>query len=319
MRKLLVLLVALVAVASFAAVSFSGRFDVTPKLTYNAGTGEFTASIGVSGKMDIEASNKDETTGFYVYIGAYPSASWWGYVWQKLYVSENFTLTLKAGNLERGWSSATGANFSWIVTPPAFTMYSDSASLGLTFDIASGDLKDSLSVFVYTPAATQIDADVFNKLDFSYLSLGLFVQNLVSKSAASELPLLGLNAAIDLAKALNIEGAILKGFGYMKLDPSAGSISGMLSDYLFGVDFGIEKLNGSIAFQKPNMLGFGFKTTILSPVTIGADIVLPNLTSVTTFNFAGYASWKTGLISHRVHVKYVDPNVELGWRLRVTF
>jgi hypothetical protein len=131
MRKLLVLLVALVTVAAFAAVNFSGRLDVIPKLTYEATpTAKMTFSVDVTGALNIEASNEDQTTGFYVYIsptvvtGTPPRFAWsyWGYVWQKLYTSDSFTVTLQAGNLSRGWDSASGANFSWIITTtPSFT------------------------------------------------------------------------------------------------------------------------------------------------------------------------------------------------------
>ncbi|MDI6862467.1 MAG: hypothetical protein QMC97_03675, partial [Pseudothermotoga sp.] len=96
MRKLLVLLVALVTVAAFAAVNFSGRLDVTPKLTYTATPTSMSFSVGVAGALYIEASNEDQTTGFYVSIapqvsGGSFSWSYWGYVWQKLYTSDSFT------------------------------------------------------------------------------------------------------------------------------------------------------------------------------------------------------------------------------------
>jgi hypothetical protein len=319
MRKLLVLLVALVTVAAFAAVNFSGRLDVTPKLTYQATpTTSMTFSVGVTGKLDIEASNEDQTTGFYVSIsptvtsGSF-SWSYWGYVWQKLYTSDSFTVTLQAGNLERGWDSASGANFSWIITPPSFTAYSDDAAVGLKFDISSGDLSDSLSVFV-TPDATLVDVDVFNSLRFGFLSTGILVRNLLDVTGG--LPPFSLSASVDLAKALAIQGATLKGFGYFTINPGSSS---PLQSYLVGADVGIEKLSASVAFDNNKQLGIAVKTTALAPVTVGADIVIPNITNITNFRLAGYASWKTGLIGHRLSLTWDGTKATVAWRMRATF
>ncbi|AJC74659.1 hypothetical protein AJ81_02555 [Pseudothermotoga hypogea DSM 11164 = NBRC 106472] len=322
MRKLLVLLVALVTVAAFAAVNFSGRLDVTPKLTYTATPTSMSFSVGVAGALYIEASNEDQTTGFYVSISPTvttstpPAFSWsyWGYVWQKLYTSDSFTVTLQAGNLERGWSSASGANFSWLITTPSFTAYSDDAAVGLKFDISSGDLSDSLSVFV-TPDATKIvNVDVFNSLSFGFLSTGILVQDLLN--ATSGLPPFSLSASVDLAKALAIQGATLKGFGYFTINPAGSPI---LQKYLVGADVGIEKLSASVAFDNNNQLGIAVKTTALAPVTVGADVVIPNITSITNFLLAGYASWKTGLIGHRLALSWDGTIATVAWRMRVTF
>ena len=321
MRKLLVLLVALVTVAAFAAVNFSGRLDVTPKLTYDTSSSNMSFSVGVGGLLNIEASNEDQTTGFYVSVSPTvtpaPAFSWsyWGYVWQKLYTSDSFTVTLQAGNLERGWYQVSGANFSWIITPPNFTEYYDDAAVGLKFDISSGDLSDSLSVFVKPDASKIINVDVFNSLSFGFLSAGILVQDLLN--ATSGLPAFSLSASVDLAKALAIQGATLKGFGYFTIDPSATST--ILQGYLVGADVGIEKLSASVAFDNNNTLGIAVKTTALAPVTVGADIVIPNIMSITNFQLAGYASWPTGLISHRLSLKWDGSQATVAWRMRATF
>jgi hypothetical protein len=343
MRKLLVLLVALVTVAAFAAVNFSGRLDVTPRLTYVATpTTSMSFSVGVAGLLNIEASNEDQTTGFYVYISptvttaatvvsipgnatttALTSASfswsYWGYVWQKLYTSDSFTVTLQAGNLERGWNSASGANFSWLITTtPSFTAYSSGAAVGLKFDISSGDLSDSLSVFV-TPEGTIVNVDVFNRLSFGFLSTGILVRNLLNPT--SGLPEFSLSASVDLAKALAIQGATLKGFGYFTINPSGGSPQDIVKKYLVGADVGIEKLSASVAFDDSKKLGIAVKTTALAPVTVGADIVIPNITDMNIANFqlAGYASWKTGLIGHRLSLTWDGSKATVAWRMRATF
>jgi len=324
MRKLLVLLVALVTVAAFAAVNFSGRLDVTPTLTYDASTTEMKFSVGVAGALNIEASNKDQTTGFSVSISPkviQDGPSWkfsWsykGYVWQKLYTSDSFTVTLQAGNLERGWDSASGANFSRLIpTTPSFTAYSDDAAVGLKFDISSGDLSDSLSVFVTPDASKIVNVDVFNSLSFGFLSTGILVRNLLN--ATSGLPPFSLSASVDLAKALAIQGATLKGFGYFTIDPGSSS---PLQKYLVGADVGIEKLSASVAFDNNNALGIAVRTTALAPVTVGADIVIPNITNIQIFRLAGYASWPTGLIGHRLSLTWDGTKAIVAWRMRVTF
>ncbi|HBT39022.1 MAG: Uncharacterized protein XD58_1779 [Thermotoga sp. 50_1627] len=337
MRKLLVLLVALVTVAAFAAVNFSGLLDVTPTLTYTATpTSKMEFSVGVAGALSISASNKDETTGFYVSISptvttaatvvntpsgtttALTSASFswscWGYVWQKLYTSDSFTVTLQAGNLSRGWSGASGANFSWLITPPSFTAYSSGAAVGLKFDISSGDLSDSLRVFVKRDASKIVNVDVFNSLSFGFLSTGILVQDLLD--ATSGLPAFSLSASVDLAKALAIQGATLKGFGYFTINPTSSPI---LQRYLVGADVGIEKLSASVAFDNNNTLGIAVKTTALAPVTVGADIVIPNIMSITKFQLAGYASWDTGLIGHRLSLTWDGSQATVAWKMGVTF
>jgi hypothetical protein len=326
MRKLLVLLVALVTVAAFAAVNFSGLLDVTPQLTYDASANKMEFSVGVGGALSISASNQDQTTGFYVSIsptviqeGSSWKFSWnyWGYVWQKLYTSDSFTVTLQAGNLSRGWFRASGANFSGLIPRPSFTAYSDGAAVGLKFDISSGDLSDSLSVFVTPDATKMVNVDVFNSLSFGFLSTGILVQNLLN--ATSGLPEFSLSASVDLAKALAIQGATLKGFGYFTIDPAATPT--ILQGYLVGADVGIEKLSASVAFDNNKQLGIAVKTTALAPVTVGADIVIPNITDPTKFRLAGYASWPTGLIGHRLSLTWdgIAKKATVAWRMRVTF
>jgi len=343
MRKLLVLLVALVTVAAFASVRFSGLLDVTPRLTYVATpTTSMTFSVGVSGALSISASNQDQTTGFSVSISptvrttttlvltppdtapgtttALTSASfawsYWGYVWQKLYTSDSFTVTLQAGNLSRGWSGASGANFSWLIAPPSFTAYSDGAAVGLKFDISAGDLSDSLSVFV-TPEGTIVNVDVFNSLRFGFFSTGILVRNLLN--VTSGLPPFSLSASVDLAKALAIQGATLKGFGYFTINPLAPQQQQILPSYLVGADVGIEMLSASVAFDNRNTLGIAVRTTALAPVTVGADIVIPNITNIQNFRLAGYASWRAGLIGHRLSLTWDGSQAIVAWRMRATF
>ena len=324
MRKLLVLLVALVTVAAFASVRFSGLLDVTPRLTYVATPStSMTFSVGVSGALSISASNKDETTGFSVSIsptvsGSPVTFSWTyrGHVWQKLYTSDSFTVTLQAGNLSRGWSGASGANFSWLIpTTPSFSDSSSGAAVGLKFDISAGDLSDSLSVFVTPDATKMINVDVFNSLSFGFLSTGIFVRNLLD--VTSGLPAFSLSASVDLAKALAIQGATLKAFGYFTIDPSATPT--ILQGYLVGADVGIEKLSASVAFDNNNRLGIAVSTTALAPVTVGADIVIPNIMSITNFQLAGYASWRAGLIGHRLSLTWDGTKAIVAWRMRATF
>jgi hypothetical protein len=245
------------------------------------------------------------------------SWSYWGYVWQKLYTSDSFTVTLQAGNLSRGWNSASGANFSGLIPRPSFTAYSDGAAVGLKFDISSGDLSDSLSVFVKPDSSKMVNVDVFNSLSFGFFSTGILVQNLLS--ATSGLPAFSLSASVDLAKALAIQGATLKGFGYFTINPSANQPQQVLQSYLVGADVGIEKLSASVAFDNNNQLGIAVRTTALAPVTVGADIVIPKITDPTKFQLAGYASWRTGLIGHRLSLTWDGSKATVAWRMRATF
>lgn len=333
MKKLLVVLLALATVAAFGAVNFSGRLDVTPSLTYDASSGALTTKIDASAYLNVDASNESEMTGFYVTFASYLEAiknstttfpiklDYDTYVWQKLYKSDSFNVTLKAGLLGRGWDSVTGSKFSWIITPPNFSFPNYTAAVAADMDVKVGDLSDNLVLYVYSPYSTAVDLDIYNSLTFGFLNVGLMAQGVFSAVSGGTFgfPELGGSVSIDVAKALNIQNATLTGFGYLSINPAATDLTTMLGDYLFGVDFGYDKFSGSLAFAKGNILGIAVQTTVLSPVTLGADIVLPNMTNVTAFQLAGYASWKTELLSHRVSVKYASDKVTLAWRLRVTF
>ncbi|MBC7117299.1 MAG: hypothetical protein H5T93_09765 [Pseudothermotoga sp.] len=325
MRKLLVLLVALVTVAAFAAVNFSGGLYVTPKLTYDTGTGGLTTAISVSPWLSISSSGESDNTGFVVtFSGWSANVTTDTYVWQKLYKSESFNVTLKAGLISRG-VYAGPSYFSGIIGKPALWFGNEDgteATVGLDMAIASGDLSDSLVLYLYpSSTATSVDADLVNNLSFGFLSVGFMARGIFGAVSGGTVsfPGMGASVSIDLAKALNIENATLRGFGGVAIDPAGTDLASMLEDYVVGLDLGYDKFNASLAFQKGNKLGIAVKTTVLSPVTIGADIVLPDMTDITEFNLAAYASWTTELLSHRVSVKYTGTAVELAWRLGVYF
>jgi len=333
MKKLLVVLLALATVAAFGAVNFSGRLDVTPSLSYDASTYGLTTSIGASAYLNVDASNESTTTGFYVTFASYLQSiknstttfpitlDYDTYVWQKLYSSESLNVTLKAGLLSRGWSYVTGSYFSWIVTPPYFVFDNYTPAVAVDMDIANGDVSDNLALYVYSPTSTTADLDIYNSFSFGFLNVGLMAQGIFSAVSGGTFgfPEIGGSVSADLAEALNIENATLNAFAYLSVDPAATDLSTMLSDYLVGVDFGYDKLSGSLAFAKGNMLGIGVQTKILSPVTLGTDVVWSDLTDVTNFGLDAYASWKTEILNHRISVKYASDTVTLAWRMRVYF
>ncbi len=321
MKKLLaVVLVALLSVGAFAAVTITGYLEFGPALTYDASASTFEAEISPYAKWYMRSTSSDQLTGFDVrFATQYPNAdlqanlTWGTMLWHKIYVSDPLTVTLQVGMLSRGWSYVKGSNFSWTITPPYFVWRNRTNAVAAKFDMAAGELKDSLTVYVHTPVATQVDVDVYNSLSFNVVNVGVLVKTVLTD------PEVGVGVSVDLAKALNISNATLKGFGYMALDITATDITSMLSDYMFGVDFGYDKFNGSVAFQKPQKLGVALTTTILEPVTVGAELVWDDLTDVTAFNLAGYLSWKTGLLGQKAYVTYGSNKVKVGWKLSTNF
>jgi len=308
MRKLLVLLVALVTVAAFAAVSISGSASVELKVTYNASTTTLTPTLTSSGSVRLVLSgNVGEKTGFSVTFGPNPfsATNSSAYVWEYLYKTEALSVRYRLGALSRGTSyvSKSGGAFA------------------LDFDIALGDLKDNLSVFVYpTGSATMlVDLDVWNKLNFTFVTLTAFASGVLSAGQSNQFPLLGLDATIDLAKALNIQGAKLSGYTNLKIDPNASGL-GMLPNYKFGVNFGIEGLSGGVSFEGPQTIGASVETTVLAPVTVGGSVELPvNLSGFSDVELKAYATWKSELLTHRISLSFKQPNATVTWTVSVSF
>ena len=307
MRKLLVLLVALVTVAAFAAVSISGSASVELKVTYNASTTTLTPTLTSSGSVRLVLSgNVGEKTGFSVTFGPNPfsATNSSAYVWEYLYKTEALSVRYRLGALSRGTSyvSKSGGAFA------------------LDFDIALGDLKDSLSVFVYPTgsATTLVDLDVWNRLNFTFVTLTAFASGVLSAGAGS-FPLLGLDATIDLAKALNIQGATLSGYAYLGIDPSQTGFN-MLTGYQFGVNFGIDQLSGGVWFKGPQTIGARVETTVLAPVTIGGRVELPvNLTNFSDVELEAFATWKSELLTHRISLDFKQQIATVAWKVSVSF
>ena len=314
MRKLLVLLVALVTVAAFAAVSISGSAEAKLEVTFSATpTTTATPTITSSGSVRLVLSgNVGEKTGFSVTFSGFGVSS--AYVWEYLYKTEALSVRYRLGKLSWGTTYATN---------------SATGTFALDFDIALGDLKDSLSVFVYpTGSATMlVDLDVWNRLNFTFVTLTAFASGVLSAGAGS-FPLLGLDATIDLAKALNIQGAKLSGYTYLKIDPNATGLN-MLPNYRFGVNFGIDKLSGGVWFRTPegnetsHMIGASVETTVLAPVTIGGGVTLPvNLSDFSQVKLNAYVTWKSELLTHRISLRFNEPSAtvtKVAWTVSVSF
>jgi hypothetical protein len=307
MRKLLVLLVALVTVAAFAAVSISGSAWAELKVTFDASTVTATPTIDAGGSVRLVLSgNVGEKTGFSVTFSSFGVSS--AYVWEYLYKTDALSIKYRLGKLSRGTSyvkSPTGGVFA------------------LDFDMAFGDLKDNLSVFVYpTPSGSPlVDLDVLNKLNFTFVTLTAFAKGVMSAGAGS-FPLLGLDATIDLAKALNIQNAKLSGYTNLKIDPNEIGLD-MLPNYKFGVDFGIDKLSGGVWFegsQTSSMIGASVETTVLAPVTIGGSVQLPvNLSSFSDIILGAYATWPSELLTHKISLSFEQLKATVAWTVSVSF
>jgi len=314
MRKLLVLLVALVTVAAFAAVSISGSAEAKLEVTFSATpTTTATPTITSSGSVRLVLSgNVGQKTGFEVIFSGFGVSS--AYVWEYLYKTDALSVRYRLGKLSWGTTYATN---------------SATGTFALDFDIALGDLKDNLSVFVYPTgsATTLVDLDVWNRLNFTFVTLTAFASGVLSAGAGS-FPLLGLDATIDLAKALNIQGAKLSGYTYLKIDPNATGLN-MLPNYRFGVNFGIDKLSGGVWFRTPegnetsHMIGASVETTVLAPVTIGGGVTLPvNLSDFSQVKLNAYVTWKSELLTHRISLRFNEPSAtvtKVAWTVSVSF
>ena len=309
MRKLLVLLVALVTVAAFAAVSISGSAEAKLQVTFSATTTTATPTISSSGSVRLVLSgNVGQKTGFVVSFRINPLGVSSAYVWEELYKTDALSVKYRLGTLSRGTT---------YVESPAGGVFA------LDFDMALGDLKDNLSVFVYpTGSATMlVDLDIWNNLNFTFVTLTAFASGVLSAGQSNQFPLLGLDATIDLAKALNIRGAKLSAYTYLGINPNATGLN-MLTGYKFGVDFGIDKLSGDVWFggPSPNKIGASVKTTVLDPVKIGGGVELPvNLSDFSQVELNAYVTWTSELLEHKISLEFKQPNATVAWRVSVKF
>jgi len=306
MRKLLVLLVALVTVAAFAAVSISGSAEAKLQVTFSATTTTATPTISSSGSVRLVLSgNVGQKTGFVVSFRINPLGVSSAYVWEELYKTDALSVKYRLGTLSRGTT---------YVESPAGGVFA------LDFDMALGDLKDNLSVFVYPTgsATTLVDLDVWNRLNFTFVTLTAFARGILS-AGANRFPELGLDATIDLAKALNIQGAKLSGYAYLGIDPSQTGFN-MLTGYQFGVNFGIDQLSGGVWFKGPHTIGARVETTVLAPVTIGGRVELPvNLTNFSDVELEAFATWKSELLTHRISLDFKQQIATVAWKVSVSF
>lgn len=301
MRKLLVLLVALVTVAAFAAVSISGSAEAKLQVEFDTTTATPTISSGGSVSL-VLSGNVGEKTGFSVSFSAFGVSS--AYIWEYLYKTDALSIKYRLGTLGRGTTYLTNSG----------------GAFALDFDMAFGDLKDNLSVFVYpTGLATPlVDLDVWNKLNFTIVTLTAFAKGVLS-AGAGRFPELGLDATIDLAKALNIQGATLSGYTNLKIDPNESGLN-MLPKYKFGVNFGIDKLSGGVWFEGPKTIGARVETTVLAPVKIGGSVTLPvDLSNFSAVKLGAYATWPSELLTHKISLTFQQPKATVAWTVSVSF
>jgi len=309
MRKLLlVLLVGLLSVASFATVSFSGSASAGIAVTMDA-TGNIALDIPWSGYFVASASDSSTNTGFSAYFSTgFDAVSF--YIWQYLYKTDPLSVWYKLGSLS--WGTNYVAN--------------SAAALGLLFDMASGDLTDSLGVYAYFPdvedgEGASVDLDVVNSLSFLYFDIDVAAKGIVSAGAAG-FPEIGADVTVDLGTALGLpEGSSLSAFAYLGLDPAAEDVTGMLSAYKVGASFGYDTVSGSFSFTGPDgVIAASFKTTALNPVTLGGSVSFPiNLTGVSDLTLSGYLKWAYELLNNKVSVAYDEDGITAGWTITVYY
>ena len=303
MRKLLlVLLVGLLSVASFATVSFSGKASAGISVTMDA-AGNIALDIPWSGYFVASASDSSTNTGFYAYFGTDFNASKF-YIWQYLYKTDPLSVWYKLGSLS--W----GTNY----------VYNSAAALGLLFDMASGDLTDSLGVYAYFPTATSVDLDVFNSLSFLYFDIDVAAKGIVSAGAGS-FPEIGADVTVDLGAALGLpEGSTLKPYVNIALDPAATDVTGMLSKYRVGVNFGYDTVKGYFRYYSSNQVRVWLQTSALDPVTLGALGIFPlDMTAITDLYLNAYLDWTYELLNNEIYVSYRGGNINAGWTVSVYY
>jgi hypothetical protein len=295
-------------------VSISGSAEAKLEVTFSATpTTTATPTITSSGSVRLVLSgNVGQKTGFEVNFSGFSVPSNSVYVWEELYKTDALSVRYRLGKLSWGTTYATN---------------SATGTFALDFDIALGDLKDNLSVFVYPTgsATTLVDLDVWNRLNFTFVTLTAFASGVLSAGAGS-FPLLGLDATIDLAKALNIQGAKLSGYTNLKIDPNQTGL-GMLPNYRFGVNFEIDKLSGGVWFRTPDqsgetshMIGASVETTVLAPVKIGGSVTLPvTMSNFSDVKLGAYVTWTSELLNHTISLDFKQPEATVAWRVSVSF
>ncbi|MEJ5229130.1 MAG: hypothetical protein WHT65_03925 [Pseudothermotoga sp.] len=304
MKKLLVVLLALVTVAAFGAVSISGSAWAKLQLQYDSETASATPSITSGGSVKLVLSgNTGEKTGFSVTFNGFSVQS--AYVWEYLYKTDSLSVKYRLGTFS-SWGSSLVTN--------------SGGALALDFAMKSGDLTDNLSVFAYFPADGDpfVDLDVLNTLQFTFVTLTAFAEGLVS-AGVSAFPTLGVDLTLDVAKALNISDANLSAYACLEIDP-LGSGLDMLPASEFGVEWGIDKFSGSVYLADLESIGAEFETTVLSPVTLGGYVVLPvQVTGFSDIALGAWASWKSELLTHRLSLDFQQPIATIAWKVSVSF
>ena len=317
MRKLLlVLLVGLLSVASFATVSFSGAASAGISVTLDA-TGNIALDIPYSGYFEASASDSSTNTEFCVYFGMGFDTEAGGYVQQYLYKTDALSVRYRLGKpkLYTCWNP-------W----GTYYVYNDAAALALLFDMTSGDLTDSLGVYAYFPdvedgEGASVDLDVVNSLSFLYFTIDVAAKGIVS-AGAEAFPEIGTDVTVDLGTALGLpEGSSLSAFAYLGLDPAAEDVTGMLSAYKVGANFGYDTVSGSFSFTGPDgVIAASFKTTALNPVTLGGSVSFPvDLGDVSDLTLSGYLKWAYELLSNKISVTYDGGDVTAGWTITVYY
>ena len=286
MRKLLVLLVALVTVAIVAA----GSITVTPQITYEATTSKVEFKVPVSVDITVgqifSGADSDNMTGFYV-------SGTTGYIWQKLYVSDPLTVTLQLGNYDYPSGYIAGV-----------------------FDLKFDPITDTLKLYLVPDATSIVDFHLKNSLTFSFLTVDLTIKELLDFGTNHQK--FDLGATVDFVKALALENvtklqaSFTGNFDLQASMPVTGwKVSG---------SFDIAPISGSVSYTNLNVLTVDLKTTV-DKLTFGAKLSATATDFINTLDVTGSVGWTTGMISNTLSLNWNQPTQKatLAWALSVSF
>ncbi len=305
MKKLLaIVLVALLSIAAFAAVNFSGSLSVTTSLNYDANAGTLSWSVLPSASFNASASGSDATTGFSVWFGPAFSVNS-GYVWWKPYVSDPLTVEFRAGRLSRSVSIFDQLILNGVTAN----------SLAVGFAMKAADLSNSLWIFVDPASAPNyVELDVRNALTFGAIKVETLINNVVANMQVPQTEL-GLTVSVDAAKLLNIQAASLTvGGGFSGVFPGSP-----LQVWVVGANFGYDKYSGGVSFNNSNILSAKISTTIFAPVTVGGSFSADVTNILNTMSVGAWAEWKVGVLTNTLSLSYSNPNVTVSLATTASF
>lgn len=303
-------------------VYITGKASARLKIDFDSTTGEATFTVAnptLSVSLNLPSSvTAGKETGFNVWFSVSECKVARANVYQYIFMDEALKIRYWLGALAR---TTYYVGRHWL-DPNGVGYKTDVHALGLDFWMKSGDLTDNLIIYAHFPSNKKpiVNLDVYNSLSFDPITLKFLALDILPSDPASPtFPVFGVDASIDISKALKIEGGTLEGFAYLKIDPNETGMK-MLPNYMFGVNWEIEEFSGSVYFEGPDTVGASVETTLLSPVTLGAGFETP-VTSVdfSKVSLKAYAKWKYELLSHELLMLFENKEAKITWTISVSF